>query len=157
MQAFVNAGEIEYFAGRYAPAARLFAHATWLLRIATALPTVAQAEALLLRGVALARAGREAEALRTLEAAEATAESAQGAERHATASTEEAGSSEEESVGLGPQFAYYALAQIGYEDLAAHHFTLAAEAYETALEHFDELRSRPPPGRRTHRSLYRHL
>lgn len=145
VQAFVNAGEIEYFAGGYAPAARLFAHATWLLRIATALPTVAQAEALLLRGVALARAGREAEALRTLEAAEATAESAQGAERHATGSTEEAGSSEEESVGLGPQFAYYALAQIGYEDLAAHHFTLAAEAYETALEHYDESEAAPHP------------
>jgi Flp pilus assembly protein TadD len=142
-QAFVNAGEIEYFAGRYAPAARLFAHATWLLRTASALPTVAQAEALLLRGVALARAEREAEALRTLEAAEATAESAQGAERHATAPAET--ESSEAGGGRGALLAYYALAQIGYEDLAAHHFTLAAEAYEAALEHFAKSETTPNP------------
>jgi tetratricopeptide (TPR) repeat protein len=137
-QAFVKAGEIEYFAGRYDPAARLFAHATWLLRTATALPTVAEAEALLLRGVALARAEREAEALRTLEAAEATAESAQGAERHATASAETEYSEEEEGGGTAALLAYNALAQIGHADLAAHHFTLAAEAYEAALERFDK-------------------
>jgi tetratricopeptide (TPR) repeat protein len=131
-QAFVKAGEIEYFAGDYTAAARLSAHATWLLRIATAQPTVAEAEALLLRGVALARAEREAEALRTLEAAQATAESAQGAERHATSA--EAQSAEEEPAGAF--FAYNALAQIGEENLRAHHFTLAAEAYETALERF---------------------
>jgi Flp pilus assembly protein TadD len=141
-QAFVNAGEIEYFAGRYDPAARLFAHATWLLRTAAAMPTVAEAEALLLRGVVLARAGREAEALRTLEAAEATAESAQGAERHATAAGET--ESSEEGNGKNALLAYNALAQIGYEDLAAHHFALAAEAYEAALEHFGKSETTTP-------------
>ncbi|MGH2854153.1 MAG: tetratricopeptide repeat protein, partial [Solirubrobacteraceae bacterium] len=135
-QAFVNAGEVEYFAGRYAPAALLFAHATWLLRTATAQPTDAQAEALLLRGVVLARLGREAEALRTLEAAEATAESAQGAEHHATASAEAESPEEEGGGGKADLLAYNALAQIGFEDLTAHHFTIAAEAYEAALEHF---------------------
>jgi cellulose synthase operon protein C len=160
VQAFVNAGEIEYFAGRYASAARLFAHATWLTRTATAAPTAAQAEALLLRGIALARAGREAEALRTLEAAEAIAESAQGAEQHAkgsgeaeshTAASAETESSEEDG-GKDALLTYNALAQIGYEDLAAHHFTLAAEAYEAALEHFDK--SAPPQPAEEHIDPY---
>jgi cellulose synthase operon protein C len=141
-QAFVNAGEIEYFAGRYAPAARLFAHATWLTRTTTAAPTNAQAETLLLRGVMLARLGREAEALRTLEAAEATAESAEGAEQHASGSTETESS---EPTGTGTTLVYYALAQTGYEDLAAHHFTVAAEAYEAALERFGASDRPNPP------------
>jgi cellulose synthase operon protein C len=147
-RAFVNAGEIEYFAGRYDPAARLFAHATWLLRTANAQPTAAEAEALLLRGVVLARAGREAEALRTLEMAEATAESAQGAERHATASGET--ESTEAGNGKDALLAYNALAQIGYEDLAAHHFTLAAEAYEAALERFAKSETTTPDSAEEH-------
>jgi cellulose synthase operon protein C len=129
--AFDDSGEIEFLAGRYANAARLFGQAAWLVRSDNALPIVSEAEAELKRGMALARLGREDEALRTLEAADATAESAQGVAVRVTGTIT---SEYSESDATGAFLSYNALAQIGYEDLAAHRFGLAAEAYEAALE-----------------------
>jgi tetratricopeptide (TPR) repeat protein/Zn-dependent protease len=126
--AFDDSGEIEFLAGRYDPAARFFAQAVSLARAAAGLPSVAQSEALLKRGVALTRLGRDGEALRTLEEADTTAEEAQGIATHTT---------EGELIGYPGNaafMAYNALAQIGYLDLSEHRFALAAEAYEAAVE-----------------------
>ncbi len=127
--AFDDSGEIEFLAGRYSEAARLFGQAAWLARAATALPTIIEAEASLKRGVALARLGRENEALRTLEEANVTAEDAEGVTSHA-----QLGDEYSESTNTGAFLSYYALCQIGYQDLSAHRFGLAAEAYEAALQ-----------------------
>jgi tetratricopeptide (TPR) repeat protein len=135
--AFDDSGEIEFLSGRYAPAARFFAQAVSLARAAAGLPSVAEAEALLKRGIALARLGRTAEALRTLEDADVTGEQAEGVANHTT-DTELIGDSQTAAF-----VSYNALAQIGYLDLAAHRFTLAAEAYEAAIYRTREIGTGP--------------
>lgn len=85
---------------------------------------MSEAEALVKRGVALARTGQRSQALRTLEQAEIVATRARGL-------AEQFGGEEWTDSSTDADYVHYnALAQLGYTALEAGRHEQAADAYE---------------------------
>ncbi|HEX2084180.1 MAG TPA: hypothetical protein VHF89_00730 [Solirubrobacteraceae bacterium] len=113
-----RAGEIEFLARRHRQAERFFARAVTAARARHGRPSIAEADALLKQGTALARLGRHGEALDTLAEAEATASRAPG----------------RGGGGAASLVSYHAFAQAGYAALRARRFDVAIRAYLSARD-----------------------
>lgn len=136
-----RSGEIEFLAGDYEEAERLFARAVSQARAKRGLDSVAEAEGLVKRGVTLSRLGRRALALRTLEQAEIVASRARGlAEQFA-------GEEWTDSSTDADYIHHNALAQLGYTALEAGRYEQAADAYEAAAAAIDDIYYVPDPER----------